>query len=139
MNDECEAKLVIDGAKIVGNKLTAGGPGTNFTLFVPLFGDTLLPVNLYSGGIEADIVLQNGKIVSMKNGVLGGAFEKSLFAEILDQVPPEDLPASKEAIVDLLNVVILDDIDTTGDGKPNTVSVGFTFEAFGGNIVGIDD
>jgi hypothetical protein len=139
LDDDCNPKILIDNATIINGKLTGGGPGTNVTLLVPLFGSTLTPITLYYGGIEADVVLKNGKVHSLKNAILGGAFEKSLFSDILNQVPPEDLPGPKEAIINLLNIAILNDIDTTGDGIANAVSVGFTFEAIGANIVGVND
>ena len=139
IDEECNPKILINNATIVNGKLSGGGPGTNMTLLVPLFGSTLTPVTLFYGGIEADVIVKNGKLVSMSNGVLGGAFEKSLFSEILAQVPAGDLPAPKEAIVDLINLVVVNDIDTTGDGVQNAVSVGFTFDAIGATIVGIDD
>ena len=39
----------------------------------------------------------------------------------------------------LLDILIVDDIDTDGNGSPDAASVGFLFETIGGKIVGVED
>jgi len=139
LDEKCNPKILIDNATIKNGKLSAGGPGYSFTLYIPLFGDVLLPVTLYYGTVQGDIVMQGKKVVSIKNAIVGGAMPKSLFATALDYAPADDLPAPKETLVQLLDILIKNDMDTDGDGQADAVSLGLVMEAIGGNIVGVDD
>ena len=137
LDEDCSPLVVLDNAKIVGGKLTAGGPGYSFSLLIPLFGDTLLEVKLANGRIEADVTLSGDQITSMK-GVVGGAVSKSTFVTAIEFVPESDLPAPKETVVQLIDILIINDIDTGPPTGADAASVGLRIEGVSGTIVGVD-
>ena len=140
LTEDCEALIVLDNATITGGKLSAGGPGYNFPLQIPLFGDTYLVVDLFNGAIEGDITLTpQGTITSITNGLVGGAIPKSTFISAIELVPPSDLPAPKETIVQLLDLLVKNDMDTVPPAGPDAASIGIKLTAVGGTIVGVAD
>jgi hypothetical protein len=138
LTEDCEPLITLDNATIVNGKFTAGGPGYQFTLQVPLFGDNYLDIVLFNGTVIADIVLDGDQVVSVSNGVIGGAVPKSVFVTALEYVDPDDLPAPKATIVQLIDLIIKNDIDTGPPVGPDAASIGLLFEAVQGAIVGVD-
>jgi hypothetical protein len=139
ITENCDALIVLDNATIKNGKLTAGGPGYNFPIYIPLFGDVVLPVQLYFGTIVGDISLVNGKVQSITSGLLAGAVPKSVFSQALEYVNPADLPVPKEQLIQLIDIILKNDIDTGPPTGPDAASVGFQFEAIGAVIVGVED
>lgn len=135
--DETCAPLISIPATITQGKLKAGGPGTSFSLLIPLFGSTYLPVLLFDGAAEGDIEI-NGDEITITNGVLAGAVPKSVFISALELVPENQLPAPKETIAQLLDVLVKNDVDTGPPAGPDAASIGLRFEAKSGVLVGVD-
>ncbi len=136
LNEDC-GPLVSIPATISNGKLSAGGPGSSFFLSIPLFGNTYLAVQLYDGAVTGDVSL-SGNDVTITNGVVGGAVPKAVFISALELVPDGQLPAPKETIAQLLDVLVTEDIDTGPPAGPDAASIGLRFEAVGGTIVGVD-
>ena len=139
LTEDCQPLIKIDNATIKNGKLTAGGPGYKYQLIVPLFGDNYLPIDMFNGALTADVVLDGDKVVSIKNGILGGAVPKSVFVTAIEYIPEADLPVPKENLAQLIDLLIKNDIDTGPPSGPDAASIGLRFEAVGGTIVGVDD
>ena len=137
LTEDCEALVVLDNATIKNGKLVAGGPGYDFGIALPIFGETPFALTLYNGRIEADVVLDAQKRIISAKGVIGGAVPKSTFIQALELVPDKDLPVPKESIVQILEVLLVQDIDTGPPAGPDAASIGLVFEAVGGQIVGV--
>ena len=134
---DCKPLVVLNNAKIVGKKLTAGGPGTNFPFSITLFGDTVLQVTLYNGQIVGDVSLDASgtQVTGIANGLLGGGISKKAISTALEQVPDEQLPIPKAQIAPILDLLIVEDLDTKPPAGPDAASAGFRFDAIGAVIV----
>ncbi len=133
--DTCEP-LVTLAATRAGNRITAGGRGTVFPFEIPL-GDAVLAITLYDVRFEGDIVIEDGVIVSL-DGVLGGAVPRADLLAALEAVPAESLPVDPATIANLLNLLVVDDIDTDGDGTPDAASIGLPLTGIAASVVGAE-
>jgi hypothetical protein len=138
LNEDCGPAVTLDNATIVGGKLTAGGPSYNFPLQLPLFGDTYLSLDLFSGTIEGDITI-NGDDVTIQNAILAGAVPKQTFVTAIEFVPESQLPVPKATIVQLLDLVVINDIDTTPPAGADAASIAMSMAAVPATIVGVAD
>jgi len=127
----CDALSVLPGAEIINGRLVAGGPSANIWIVYTVLGLSA-GVVLHNARIEADVIL-NGNELALSNGVLGGvvcAEELMLIlSAVLDVDPTACDMASKIPAPDL-------EIGCTPD-DPDGISLGFTFEAHAGRIVGL--
>ena len=138
LNDDCGPTVILNNATIVGGKLTAGGPNFNFPLQLPLFGDTYLSLDLFAGTIAGDITIA-GEDVSIQNAVIGGAVPKQTFVTAIEFVPESQLPVPKATIVQLLDLVVINDIDTTPPAGADAASIALSMTAVPASIVGVAD
>ena len=136
----CKPVVAFNNAKIVGNKFTAGGPGSTFPFSAPVQDGLELALTLSNASIDATVTVAGGKITSM-TGVLGGAIAKEAIMAAIDAVDPSSFPAglTKDSIKGLLGFLLANDIDTNGDGTKDAVSIGLVFDANAGFILGLDD
>ena len=139
ITENCEPLIVLDNATINNGVLLAGGPLYSFPLNIPLFGDEPFPVYLYYGTVRANVTLFGEVVTSMTNGVIGGAVKKSLFSTALEMMDPSELPLPKETVVQLIDLILQEDIDTGAPAGPDAISAGFQFTAIPANVVGLDD
>ena len=139
VNENCEPLIVLDNATIENNTLRAGGPNYSFPLNIPLFGDEPFAVYLYYGTVQADITMVGNVVTSMKNGLIGGAVKKSVFSTALEMMDPSELPLPKENVVQLIDLILKEDMDTESPPGVDAISAGFQFEAIPANAVGLDD
>ena len=135
--ETCLSMVSFDNTKIIGDQLTAGGKGYAFPLELPL-SDAKLPVTLSNAELHATVTIVGGKVVAMA-GVLAGALPKEAFLEGIDSLEEKDLPPglTKEALKQLISLLITNDIDTNNDGAPDAASIGLSFTGIGANIVGL--
>ncbi|MEL6179838.1 MAG: hypothetical protein AAFS10_12840, partial [Myxococcota bacterium] len=133
--DTC-APVVSLPATLSGDTVTAGGSGTIFPFQIPL-GGALLSLTLYEVQLEGTVVL-DGDAVQSVNAVLAGAVRREELLAALSAVPEDDLPFPPDTIASLLDLVVVDDIDTNGDGMPDAASIGIRVEGIGANLVGVD-
>ena len=138
LDDDCEPLVNIDNAQIVNGKLSAGGPTYNFPIQLPLFGGVYLEVQLYFGTITGDITV-NGDNVTIENGLLGGAIPKQTFVSAIEFVPESQLPVPKAAIVQLLDLVVVNDVDTLPPVGADAASIGMSLTALPATIAGVAD
>ena len=132
----CAPLVTFDNATVVDGILNAGGNGYQFTLLLPFFGGQPMLLLLDNARIRATIVNVNGTL-NLSNGVIGGAIDKQVLIDAVDELPEGGLPVSKDMVKSLLNMLINNDIDTDGDGKKDKASMGIKFTTIPGAIVGV--
>jgi hypothetical protein len=132
----CAPLVTFDNAKVVDSILTAGGNGYELMLPLPFFGGQPLLLLLSNARIQAKINIVNGTM-KFSDGVIGGAIDKQLLIDAVDDLPEGGLPVSKDMIKSLLNMLINNDVDTTGDGKKDKASMGIKFTTIPGAIIGV--
>ena len=133
--DSC-ARTVSLPATRSGSNITAGGPGTLFPFNIPL-GDSTLTITLYDVRFEGTITTSGDAITSL-NGIIGGAVPRAQLIAALESLDPASLPLDPAAIINLLNILVRDDIDTNGDGRPDAASIGIPITGIGARLVGVD-
>jgi len=134
--EECKAIVLFDNASIFNGKLVAGGKKYQFPWQIPFSEETILNITLFNATIHADVSLQQG-IVTGISGILGGAIPKESFLQAIDAVPDGQLPLPKDMVVQLIQALVQNDIDTDGDGAHDAASIGIKFEGIAGGITGI--
>jgi len=136
LDPDCEPLLGFHNAKVSGTKLTAGGVGTNYPFTIPIAPGVNLDVRLANAMVEATLTLQGGKPVAM-TGLLAGAVPKADMIAAVQAVPEDQLPISKDLVLQMLNLLIVNDIDTDADGNLDAASIGIRFSAIAGTIAGV--
>ncbi len=139
--NECKAMISFDNASVVDGKLLAGGPDGLFSIAFPVVDGLILTLHVHMATLVGDAVIEEGKIVGVTGGLIGGAVPKALIMETIDNLPPDvlaDLQVSVDMIKGLLDVFIQNDIDTDGDGELDAASLGIQFEMIAGKIVGLE-
>ncbi len=131
----CEP-LVSIPATLTGDQLVGGGPGTILPFSVPFSADATLDITLFNLRVEATVVTGANGLTAI-DGILGGAVPKEQLIEALEGLPDDALPIPKAQVVTLLNTLVSNDIDTTGDGTKDAASIGLTFMGIDANLTGI--
>ncbi|MBM4356064.1 MAG: hypothetical protein FJ109_20120, partial [Deltaproteobacteria bacterium] len=108
---DCTPLIAMDNAKVAGAKLSAGGPGYDFPLLLPLAEGAILDVTLYFAQISATVTFQAGTPAALQ-GILAGAVSKKGMIDAIDLVPPEQLPLDKETVKAMIDMMVTNDIDT---------------------------
>ena len=134
--ETCEAIITFDNAKITGTTLSAGGKGYVYPLELPI-NDAIIPVEINNAQLQGEVTVV-GNQVTLISAVLGGAIPKQTFLDGIDLVPASDLP-EKDAIKQLLTVLIQNDIDTNNDGQPDAASIGLVMKGIPGHILGLEN
>lgn len=137
--ESCKPVMWFDNATVVEGYLHAGGPEYKFSMMLAFFPGAPLIVTLDMAQIAGDVVLSpNGAIMTLDNGVIGGALAKEKLMAAVDNMPDDiGLPISKDMIKNLLNLFITNDMDANGDGDYESASTGMKFNSIEGNISGI--
>jgi len=133
--EKCQALVFFDNASIFQGKLVAGGKKYKFPWQVPIAEGTSLDIVLYSATIQANVTVQQG-IVTVISGIIGGAIPKQSFVDAINAVPDDKLPMPKDMILQLLQVLVTNDIDTDGNGSKDAASIAIKFEGIAAGIVG---
>jgi hypothetical protein len=136
LDSECNRVISLPGTRS-GNRIFAGGPGTIFPFEVPL-GDDTLTIVLNEVRFEGTLVEEAGSLVSM-SGVLGGAVRRATLLAALESLDPESLPIDPADIANILNILVVDDIDTDGNGTPDAASIGIKLSGIRANLVGVEE
>ncbi len=136
IDSSCQPKYGFKNAKVTGTKLTAGGVGYNWPLSIPISSTITLNVTVANTQIVADLTMSGGKPVGI-TGLLAGAVPKKAMVDAINAIPDDQLPISKQGIIDMLSAFVVNDIDTDGDGNLDGVSVGVKFTGIGGTISGV--
>jgi hypothetical protein len=118
----CRAFFSFDDARIVGDKLTAGGPGTTVTIALPFQG-TVLAFTLANARIEATVTLSaDQSSIVMVEAILGGAAPKDQLIDAIAALDENVLPLPPEQLAQVLSGAIENDIDLDGDGLLDAAS-----------------
>ena len=138
----CAPLIAFKNAKITGTKLTAGGPDGVFKLTIPIAGIDLV-LTVTHATIEGEVTMTGSNITKIA-GLLAGAVPKAALEAAVDNIPPDKLPISKDAIKGILNNVVKEDIDALdASGNPGTdgvlesSSIAIKFVGVPGTITGV--
>jgi len=132
--DTC-APLVSLTATRAGSTITAGGRGTTFPFTLP-FGESSITITLYDVRFEGTATIEGGRVTAL-TGVLGGAVPKAELLAALGSLPPGTLPVDAATVENLLRVLVQDDIDTNGDGRPDAASIGIPLQGIDARLTGV--
>jgi len=134
----CVPRVTFNDAKLVGTKLTAGGPGTVFAMEVNLAGgDATFLVK--GARLEGTLLLAaDGKTVTKFSGVIGGSMTEKAILSTFQGLPDGAFkPLTKVGAMALMKTLLVLDVDADGDGKPESTSVGLKINALGATLEGI--
>ncbi len=135
----CLSITAFDNVQMKGGTITAGGPkyAFEFPFVLALTGGQEVVLPATHAKMVADVELDaQGKIIGLE-GIIGCAVTKAAIIDMVDQIPAEALPVSKDLIMAVLNMVVVADIDADGDGVKESVSTGMKFTAIPANLVGL--
>lgn len=133
---QCMPLASLDNATVVNNHLTAGGKEYSLGGTFPL-GDISLSVTLEMVHVEGNILWDQQNNMEIVNGLLGAAIAKETLIESIEKTPAEDLPIDKEMVITLIDMLIVNDVDSDGDGAPDVASIGIKFDSIPGAVVGL--
>ena len=139
--ETCLPVTAFDNVQMAGNTITAGGPAYNFEFpfVLALTGGTEVILPGSHAKMVADLELDaDGNILSLE-GIIGCAVPKAAIVGMVEQIPEDALPLSKDLIMAVLDMVVNPDIDADGDGNPEAVSTGMLFHAIPGKLIGLAD
>ncbi|MBM4387874.1 MAG: hypothetical protein FJ088_09065, partial [Deltaproteobacteria bacterium] len=135
---ECKPVISMDNAVAKDGVIKAGGKGYIFPLKSSLVGGGEMSMVIYNAAIEAEYILDSGGTgIESLNGVIGGAVNKQELMDTLTELPDWFFPYDKQAVLDLLQEMIVEDIDVEGDGINDAASIGIRFSTIQGEIVGL--
>ncbi|MEZ4264982.1 MAG: hypothetical protein R3F39_01290 [Myxococcota bacterium] len=118
----CRAFFAFDDARIVGDKLSAGGPGTKVTIALPFQG-SVLAFTLANARLEATVTLSADKSsIVMVDALVGGAAPKEQLIDAIAALDENVLPLPPEQLALVLDGAIDNDIDLDGDGVLDAAS-----------------
>ena len=140
-NGQCEPRYAFTNAQVMGGILTAGGPGTHFTVW-GTYGGSLQSATFYNVQIEATLEFDlMGNVIGIAAGsVVGGAVLQNDLNLALDLLipgagstviytDPTFGDITKDDVLGWLATILVPDIDINGDGTPEAVSLGVIVSA----------
>jgi hypothetical protein len=136
--EACKPVFWFDNATLVDGFLHAGGAGYVFTMVLSLLPTIPLKVSLFNAQVVGTVIGEPGASMTISGGIIGGAIPKDKLLAAIDAIPAGvELPISKDMLKNLLNIFIVNDIDTDGDGQMDSASVAMLFTSFAGIIAGV--
>ena len=133
---DCTPKGEFDNATVVDGHLSAGGKGYDFAVKTTLMTGGDLELGISNIQVEADIQMsQSGLQVHSMQGFLGGAVDKGELLMTIDSLPDDVFPLDKETIKGLLDTLIVNDLDTDGNGFADSASAAIRFDTIPADLV----
>jgi len=134
--DTCLPLVRLPGT-LSGGHLVAGGPGTNLPFELPLSDTASIEVVISNIRVEATVTTSGGRVTGVE-GILGGAVPKQAIIDGIHALPDGSLPPplTKESVLSLVELLIINDIDSTGDGQKDAASIGIKLTAIDATILG---
>jgi len=135
----CEPLIAFDNATVNGGKLHAGGPDSLFTIAIPISEGAMFQVTANMAQMVGDVVT-DGEEITIESGVIGAAVRKDKMLEAVELLPEEffdGLPVGKEMIMSLLEMFVVEDIDTDDDGVLDAASIGVKYATIPALITGV--
>ena len=123
---DCELLGHFEDATIVDGKLWAGGSTSRFALLGAPSG---LALDLRPAWIAADLTPGLAGGLAISGGVIGGAVRKQDLIDGVMALPDDALPVPKETLAAMMEVILVEDLDTDGDGLDDAISVGLKLAA----------
>lgn len=131
----CEPAVTLPATRS-GVSISAGGPDVIYPLAIPFGDGGSLELTLYGVRFEGTVELVDGRVATMQ-GVLGGAVPRTQLIAAIEALPADSLPIDPGTILNLLNVLIRDDIDTDGDGVADAASIGIVVSGVAADLTGV--
>ena len=139
--DTCQPVVAFDNVTVVEGLLTGGGPDSVFEISMPLIEGAMLTLKARRAKLQATAVIEEGTIVALEDGVIGGAVNKVEIQEACAALPDDlfdELGFGKDMVCPLLDGLVVADIDTDEDPSLDSASVGMKFAAIPGTITGLN-
>ena len=139
--DLCRPVVSFDNITVVEGLLTGGGPDAVFEISMPLVEGAMLTLKARRAKLQATVVIEEGTIIAIEDGVIGGAVNKVEVQEACQALPDDLFDAlgfGKDTVCPLLDIIVVADIDTDEDPSLDSASVGVKFAAIPGNITGLN-
>ncbi len=134
--ETCAPHVFFHNAVIQDGRLTAGGPDSIFILRLPLSTSAALELTIQIARIEGNIIYGSDGPY-LVGGLLSGAIRRDDIVEAIEQIPETAfLPVGKETLIALLDLFVVPDVDSTGNGQLDAISIGMKFEARPASISG---
>lgn len=133
--ETCSPEIALPATR-AGTRVTAGGPGTIFPFEIP-FGDSVLTLTIFNVRFDGQIVVSGNNLTSLQ-GILAGAVPKQSLIDAINALPDDSLPFPKATVIQILNLVVRNDVDSNGDGTLDAASIGILLEGTSARIAGID-
>jgi len=127
---DCTVRVEFTNTKIVGNTLTAGGPGNLFIVNGYLNGGDAIGFVVFNATIEATITTEisslGSETITSMTGIVGGGVPKQLIKDALNG-SDAILESVKTLVNNYIDNQILDDLDIDGNSTPDAASIGIRF------------
>ncbi|TNF26106.1 MAG: hypothetical protein EP329_21800 [Deltaproteobacteria bacterium] len=139
LDPETCVPLVTMPGTIDGNVLTAIGDAA-LPFEMRLSADAVIEITIGSLRVVGTVTRSGGRITGMQ-GILAGAVPKEQLLVGIGLLPDDSLPPplDKPTVLGLVDALVTNDIDTTGNGSEDSASIGIKFTAIDGHIVGAAD
>ena len=133
----CDPTFELPAARVLSDKIVAGGPDAVIRMALPLAGGSMLGLTVAAARFEGGLrFTPDGQTIVSIDGVLGGAIPKAQLMQALLSLRPSDLggldPAS---VAPLLDVLVTSDIDLDHDGEPESVSLALKVQTIPARLV----
>jgi len=140
VDDACVPLVQFADATVSENgEVSSGGTATdNMVLTLPVFG-VLLKLPVRYARLEGEIE-RNGKGEAIRiHGMIGGAIPSADLFSAIASVPADEFASvglSRNFILGAVENLVVDDVDTDGDGQPDAASIAAHFDTLGAKLVG---
>lgn len=136
LDASCKPIVSFDNAVVTNSRITAGGPGYTFAFQADLIGGGRMKLAIVNARFEAVVTMSQTHVIRTMDGFLGGGVDKADLLDTVAQLPPEVFyPMDLAQVLDLLDMLIVNDLDSDHDGVPDAASVAIRFRTIPANIV----
>ncbi len=136
LDASCHPIVSFDNAVVTDSRITAGGPGYTFALQAGLIGGGHLELAVVAARFEAEVTMSPALAIRTLDGFLGGGVDKADLLQTVAQLPPDLFyPMDLAQVLDLLDQLVVNDLDTDLDGTPDAASVAIRFRTIPADIV----
>lgn len=132
----CQPVATFDNARIIDGVLTAGGMSYEASVSIDMAG-VMVPLVLRMAHVKGEIPGWASSDLHVEGGILAAGIPKQALIDIVENTPEEDLPVDKGLVLGMFDLLLVNDLDSDGDGSFDSISVGFIFATIPGNVVGL--
>lgn len=126
----CSPPWVLADATLRGDTLRAGHPEQHFRVGMLSATGTRTEVTVFALQVVARVGRAETGAITRMEGTLGGAIRTEDLLALVGLLP-DDSPVPREAILDVVSLLLDADIDTDGDGERDALSFAVAFRATG--------